>query len=365
MSPHLPLPNPWVDALPAPKPMAGPHRSAPGDLLLHLGEAWYPPAPSVLKALATLDGRVARYPDPLSEELRHELASYCGHGLTAESILIGNGSDGLIDLLVSAYAGPERPVAAPAPTFFVYGHSAALRRAPFVASGRKNQAEGFAFSPELFLEALPPEAGVIFLASPNNPTGDVLDLELIRHLAERTRALLVIDECYFEFCGETALSLLAEHPHLVILRSLSKSFALAGLRSGYAIAHPSVIAALAKADQTFSVNVAAQLASVAALRALDYYRPLFARTVALREAWSIALRELGLKVLPSRANILLVEYAHLHPEPLAPKLREAGIHVADFHDRPGLRGAFRVSVDERSELDRVVRALRKLLIGRE
>ena len=310
----LPVPNSWVAALPAPKPLAGPHSAGPGDLLLHLGEAWFPPSPEVYAALAGMGDRIARYPDSLSQELRRELATYAGHGLTAENIMTGNGSDGLIDLLISTYAGDGRPVSAPAPTFFVYGHSAALRRAPLLTDGRLPQAAGFSLDPGY----VPPASGIVFLASPNNPTGDLLSREASRRIAGSTEAVVVIDECYYEFAGETALALLPRFPNLVILRTLSKSFALAGLRSGYAIAHPQIISALSKADQTFSVNVAAQVASVAALRSLAYYQPLFTRTMELRGEWTAMLLAAGLRVFPSSANILLAEYAG---KPLAPALR--------------------------------------------
>ncbi len=353
----LPLPNPAVAGLPAPKPIAGPGNTAPGALLLHLGEAWYPPAPAVAEVLAGLAGRAARYPDPLSVALRNELASYVGHGITPEQILVGNGSDWLIDLAVRAYAGPSRPVVAPAPTFFVYGHSAKLQGAPLLTSGRASQAEGFAFD----AAALPREAGVIFLASPNNPTGDLIELETVRQVAASTDALVVVDECYYEFAGVSALPLVRELPNVLILRSLSKSFALAGLRVGYAIGHAEVIAMLARADQTFSVNVAAQEAAVAALRALDYYRPLFAETIQLREHLTQRLAELGFRVLPSRANILLADYSALTDRNLAGCLLDRQIHVADFHHRGEIQRCLRITVGDRAMNERLLEGLRACL----
>ena len=356
----MPLPQPhlWIDALPAPKPIPGPHCTAPGDLLLHLGEAWYPPAPAVVETLAGLANHLPHYPDSLCHGLREALAGYCGHGVTAEHLLVGNGSDGLIDLLVRAYAGPDRPVVAPAPTFFVYGHSAALAQAPLLTTGRRGQAEGFGLN----LAQLPTRPSVLFLANPNNPTGDFTPLATLRALAEaQPETLLVIDECYYEFAGETALPLLADHPNVVILRSLSKSFALAGLRVGYAVAHPEIIATLTKVDQTFSVNVAAQACALAALESLDHYQPLFQRTQELRAQWTKQLTAAGLHVFPSRANILLCDTRALSPEPLAPRLREQGIYVADFHQRPGVEGCVRVTVGDEAALARVLAAMSGLI----
>ena len=345
-----PLPNDWIAPLPAAPRTVGPHNAPPDALLLHLGEAWYPPAPSVVAELSSLSPLLGRYPDSLSVDLSTALAAYAG--VHADQVVVGNGSDGLIDLIVTAYAGPDRPVVAPAPTFFVYGATAALRRAPLFTAGRRSQAEGFVFDVEPFLASLPPNPGVIFLANPNNPTGGLIPPADLARIAAATSALVVVDECYFEFAGTTALELLSAHANVLILRSLSKSFALAGLRVGYALAHPAIVQTLAKVDQVFSVNLAAQRCALAALRSLDYYRPLFARTAELRALWSEALTGLGLRVFPSAANILLVDYSALTPENVAPVLRERGIFVADFHARPGLQNCFRVAVDEGSALRR-------------
>jgi histidinol-phosphate aminotransferase len=244
---------------------------------------------------------------------------------------------------------------APAPTFFVYGQSATLRGVPVRTAGRRPQEEGFGLDADLLSEDLAKQTGIVFLASPNNPTGDLLDLATIARIVESTEALVVIDECYYEFAGESALRLLATHANLCLLRSLSKSFAFAGLRAGYLVAHPGVIDAVARADQTFAVNVAAQVCAVAALQSLDYYRPFFTRTAVLHNEMAAGLTKAGLKVFPSRANILLAEYRSR--EPLAPKLRERGIHVADFHARPGLERCVRITVDEQPAIERLCVAL--------
>ena len=163
----VPSPNLWIETLPTPKLIIGPHLAPRTDLLLHLGEAWYPPAPAVRAELLGLGPAISRYPDSQSLELRQQLATYLGHGLGMEQIMTGNGSDALIDQLVSAYAGPDRAVVAPAPTFFVYGLSAIQRRAPLQTTGRRNQAEGFALDVETLLAEAATHPGIIFLANPD------------------------------------------------------------------------------------------------------------------------------------------------------------------------------------------------------
>ena len=186
----------------------------------------------------------------------------------------------------------------------------------------------------------------------------------VARIAAATRALVVVDECYHEFAGQTALELLAEHPNLVILRSLSKSFALAGLRVGYAVGHPAVIEAVARVDQTFTVNAVAQQCACAALHALDYYRPLFAQTARLREEWQQVLASYGLKVFPSEANILLADYSAVSSDNLASLLKTRGVHVADFHARAGIKSAFRLAVGRREDLPRFGAALAETLATR-
>jgi histidinol-phosphate aminotransferase len=354
-------PNPWIEEVAQPQRIVGPDVAMPGDLLLHLGEAWYPPAPGVGRELESVVTRVRWYPDSLSVDLRHALAEYCGHGLTADNIAAGNGSDWLIDLLICAFAGPERPVIAPSPTFFAYGKSAVQRRTPVISIGRKTQDRDFALDAESLLKALPKEAGIVFLASPNNPTGDLVSLETITRIASSTSALIVIDECYYEFAQETAIGLVGSNPNIVILRSLSKSFALAGLRIGYAVSNEEVINALCRVDQTFSVNVVAQKCAIAALNSIDYYRPLFAQTSALRDNWCDRMSTLGMKVFPSRANILLTDYSALTDINLAKVLRQRGIYVADYFDRAGVRNAFCTAVDNEASLHRFSQTLEEIL----
>lgn len=358
---NIPTPNSFLDALPRPGTIAGPHNSAPGDLLLHLGEAWYPPAPAVTERLAAGPPDFSRYPDASCRKLRAIVAAYCGAGATADHVIIGNGSDGLIDLLACAFAGPQRPIAAPAPTFFAYGSAAIARGIPLLTGGRAGQDDGFVLDAESLLAGLPAETGVVFLANPNNPTGEMTPASAIARIAAGTRALVVVDECYYEFAGQTALELLAEHPNIVILRSLSKSFALAGLRVGYAVGHPAVIEAVARVDQTFTVNAVAQQCACTALQTLDYYRPLFAETAALREEWRGMLASRGLKVFPSAANILLADYSAASSENLAPLLKAHGVHVADFHARAGIKNAFRLAVGKREDLPRFDAALAGVL----
>lgn len=354
-----PLPNTWLCALPDPPQILGPH-CADDEILLHLGEAWYPPSPAVIGVLSS-NLPVHRYPDSRSQQLREALAEYCGKDISANHIVVGNGSDALIDLIISAYADLERPVVAPAPTFFAYASSAISRHIDVVTTGRHGREQSFSLDADLLIRSLPPTTGVVFIASPNNPTGEYVPIETIRQIALATTGVVVVDECYYEFAGETALTLIEECRNVVILRSFSKSFALAGLRVGYAVADPSITSVLSKVSQTFPVNILAQKCAIAALSSLDYYRPLFAKTLDLRSKWQSALTGLGFNALLSRANIMLIEYSNIFGNNLSLALRNERIHVADFHVRGDIRDSIRLSVHTLEILDRVIASLKKIL----
>lgn len=359
---NFPLPNPWLDALPQRRTIPNPRTAEHGALLLHLGEAWYPPAPTVYAQLPTILADLQRYPDSSSQELREAISLYCGHGITPENIIIGNGSDGLIDLLAGGFASRDRAIVAPIPTFFAYGNAAISRQISLVTSGRCDRQGGYALDVDDLLAKLPPAPGIIFLANPNNPTGETISVEIIARIAASTSALVVIDECYFEFSQVTALPLLRGFANVVILRSLSKSFALAGLRIGYAIADHSVIETLMRIDQTFSVNVVGQRCANIALQFLDYYRVRFAETISLRAEWQASLSDLGLRVFPSKANIMLVDYGEVASFNVAQALRSRSIYVADFHSHNGVQFAFRVAVADRDSLRWFSTALAETLL---
>lgn len=356
-----PLILPWIRERPVPGPIPGWHQDLASPLFLHLGEAWFSPSPKVLEALAAAASRVHCYPDTLCLELRRKVADYVGHGLGPEHVIIGNGSDGLIELLAKVAVAPGDAVLAPAPTFFVYGHATCLHGGQVLDSGRADQAEGFRFEASQVIAALTPNTRLVFIASPNNPTGDAVSLEEVGRILDRSSCLVVVDECYHEFHGESVVPLLLAHPRLIVLRSFSKSFALAGLRVGYALAHPRVIQMLERADLTFAVNGFAQAAALAALDDLDYYQDRFARTKAHRAGLARKLAALGLNVFPSQANILLVDYGTRHTGNVAAELARMGVYVADYHAKGRVRHCFRCSVVDDPGQDRLIAGLRTLL----
>ncbi len=285
-----------------------------GWIKLNTNESPYPPSPRVAEALQREiggEGAALRlYPNPKSAPLRAAVARLHGHGLAAEHVCIGNGSDDILNLLVRAFCGvgggnPVGPAAAAGftlPSYSLY---------PVLVEIQDSRAEVIPFDRSMRLPvermAASP-ARAFFLTSPNAPTGVAFANAEIERVLASFRGLLVVDEAYAPFARENALPLLARHPHLVVVRTLSKAYALAGLRVGYALGSPGVIEALDRVRDSYNVNRLSQVAALAALGDQPYYDDLIARIKVTRDRCreELAARR-GWFTYPSEANFLFTE----------------------------------------------------------
>ena len=243
-----------------------------------------------------------RYPDPLADELRHKLAVFAG--VRPEKIMVGSGSDELI-LNIIETLGPAAPVAVTNPTFSMYWvHSLVVGAKPLSVSRRQDFSVDIE---ELCRVTEENSCKAVFLCSPNNPTGNTIPLSDLAQLAGRVNALVIVDEAYGEFGGETAVPLLAEYPNIVILRTFSKAFGLAGLRVGYLLADPSVIRQFLKVQQPFNVNNFSQIAAATVLDFLPIFQERIDRMMEDRDVIFNGLLAMPgvTEVLPSRANYIM------------------------------------------------------------
>lgn len=308
---------------------------------------------SVLPRIAGVE--LSRYPDPLAERLRAKLAAYLG--CHASEILVGNGSDEIIWLLLMAFVGAGEGVTTLHPTFAMYAVFAEL----FGAKVTKVPLDtNYNFDPKKLLKAVGAKTKVIFLCSPNNPTGNVIPLADIELIAAKSKKLVVVDEAYVEFApGTTALQLIQKYPNIIILRTFSKAWGLAGLRVGYAVGHAEVIATLAKVRAPYSVDVLSQKLALDALqKAPDMERSVI-RILAEREKLALELSKLGLTIFPSHGNFVLVRFPkHLNASIVQKQLAErSGIVIRDFN-KPGLKNCARITVGTPNENELLIRALR-------
>jgi histidinol-phosphate aminotransferase len=343
--------NPLIAAMP-PKPVEMGY--AEDALRLDRGESAYPPSPATLQAMMASLSKANRYPLILSKPLLEALAGYAN--VAPAQIALGNGSDDLIENVIKAFSAPGDRIVAPLPTFPWYAMCTRLHGREFVAMPRDAR---FECNTEGLLAAAS-DATIVFLANPNNPTGNTTPREQLQRFIERTTALVVVDECYYEFCGESVADLTATHDNLIVLRTFSKGFALAGLRIGYAIANSENANAMRRAAQLFAVNAVAQAGALAALADLDYYRARIAETIAEREALATSVSGLGLHVYPSKTNFLLVSAKSLGIEAasIGKALMASGVFVQDCVRFPGVdTHCFRLSVCDTSDRQRLLIAM--------
>lgn len=311
----------------------------------------YGPSPRVLEALGNF-ASYHRYGDPKQRELRQAIGEYAGAG--PEHIVAGAGSDELIDLLVRATLGPGDAVIDCPPTFGMYGFSTRVAGGRVIEVPRRDD---FSLDIEA-VEAAAVGAKMIFVASPNNPTGNSLtDNELEALLA--TDLLVVVDEAYAEFSGTSVVSQVLERENLVVLRTFSKWAGLAGLRAGYGIMPATLANVLMHMKPPYSPNAAAEVAMLASLEDRDSLMGHVHEIVRERQRMAQQLASLEfLNTYPSEANFILTQTPGGDGRSVRDNLAEAGIFVRYF-DTPRLQDCIRISVGTASDTDRVTAALRE------
>ena len=300
-----------------------------------------------------------RYPEFAPPTLLAGLARH--YGWTAEGVLVGNGSNELIEATLAVTLEAGDVVVAPSPTFSLY------RLLTTVLGGRYMPVPfgpEFTYDVDALIEvAVRERARVVVLNSPNNPTGSALPVGAVERVLEETGALVVCDEAYQEFGGPTALPLLARSSRLVVLRTFSKALGLAGLRFGLALAHPAVAREIAKGKLPYNVNVVTLAAAAAALRHQPALDARVRELVANRGRLVARLAAVpGLTVYPSAANFVLIR---LHARPAHEIFRrlldEHGILVRDVSAAAELAQCLRISIGTEDDMDAVAGALESLL----
>jgi histidinol-phosphate aminotransferase len=327
---------------------------APGRRVVKLNtnENPYPPSRAVLDALrAAVDGGVRLYPDPEARALREQASAL--YGMPLDHVMVGNGSDELLALLLRAAVDPGDRVALPVPTYSLYETLVAVQGGEAV---RVEFPDDWSLPPALAHA----DARVTFLCNPNSPSGTVVPGDAIEALADGVQGILVVDEAYVDFADADALGLIGRHPNVVVLRTLSKSFSLAGLRCGLAFAHPELLAGLHTVRDSYNVNRLTQAAAAAALADAATMRANVARIRGTRARLTAELERLGYVVPPSQANFVLARRRGVDQGPVAAALAEQGVLVRHFAT-PRLGDSLRITVGTDDECDVLLRALAAVL----
>jgi len=314
---------------------------------LDANENLYGVLPEVRDAISSADLHI--YPDPAQTALRDTIAAYVG--VRAEQVVAGSGADDLIDIIIRLVE-PKAIVTA-TPTFGMYRFLAKIAGARVVEIARDVR-----FDPDIRAigEAVGDGANIVFLASPNNPTGNLLRDAEVADLCQLD-ALIVVDEAYVEFSGHSVVPLLARHPNLIVLRTFSKWAGLAGLRVGYSLSHPDLARRMMAIKQPYNVSVAAD---AAARTAVEHRARLFETVrciVAERRRMAHLVGQRGWLIpMPSEANFVLFEVRGRSAVDVASALRRRGVLVR-YYDRPDLQNYIRISTGRPEDTDRLVQAL--------
>lgn len=327
-----------------------------GLVKLNTNESPFGPSPRALAAIrAAADDALRLYPDPQARALREALGAY--HGVTADEVFVGNGSD---EVLAHAFAGllkHEAPLLFPDVTYSFYPVWAQLFDVAWAAVPL-DEAMG------VRLADYRRPAGAIILANPNAPTGVALSrAEIASLLAEHPDIPVVIDEAYVDFGGETAIPLVAEHPNLLVVRTMSKSRGLAGLRVGYAIGDKALIEGLTRVKDSFNSYPLGRPAQAGALASVEdeaFFRETCAAVIAGRERMRAGLETLGFAVLPSAANFVFARHPAHDGAALAAALRERAVLVRRFN-APRIADFLRITVGTDAQTDRLLAALAEIL----
>ncbi len=321
---------------------------------LNTNENPFPPSPKVFEAIRAELGEggasLRKYPDAASRKGREAAARL--YGFDPEWIVMANGSDEVLNSLIRAFAGEGEEIAYAHPSYSYYATLAEIQGA---------RVRTFALTSEYTLKDFPEryEGKLFFLTNPNAPLGVLFPRTFVEELAERVAGTLVVDEAYVDFADESSLDLVKSRENVVVTRTFSKSYSLAGMRLGLAVARPEVAAALNKIRDHYNLDRLAQAAAVAALEDQDYLRRCVGTIRETREWFALELRLLGWEVIPSHGNYLFATPPDRDGKRAYEHLFARKILVRHFSD-PALSHGLRITVGAREEMEKTLTALREM-----
>ncbi len=317
---------------------------------LNTNENPYPPSPKALEVLHNLDSEwLRRYPDPYARDFCRAVGNALD--VPTDWIIVTNGSDDLLNILIRACAeGKERKVAYPMPSYVLYRTLAALQSAAIV---EVDYAEDYQLPIEELIAA---KAAVTLIATPNSPSGHIVPLEDLRILAREVSGVLAIDEAYVDFADYSALSLVKEFDNVIILRTLSKGYSLAGLRLGFGITNPKLLQGLFKVKDSYNVDAIAILVGAAAIQDQEYKSSCSSKVKRSRFLLQQGLQKIGFAVRDSHGNFLLTTPPHNQAKNIYQYLKQNNILVRYFK-LPGLKDKLRITVGTDSQNQKLLQEL--------
>jgi len=320
---------------------------------LNTNENPYPPSPKCAKALSRFDlDRLRRYPDPEFSELREAIAEYCG--AKAENVFVGNGSDEILSLSAKAFVENDESIGSLDPSYSLYKTLAAIRDVEWVGvpGGAGMDAPGT-------LEFLEAKGTSLFLwTNPNAPTGELAAPKAVAAFAKRFKGVVIVDEAYADFARDNCMSLATarRNRNVIVMRTFSKSFSLAGLRVGWCVGPKKLVDALYKVKDSYNVDAVAQSVALAAIKDAKWMRANVRKVVATRRRFVAELERRGWDVLPSESNFVFAKPAHAKAADVFRRLKGRHIYVRYFTG-PKTADRLRVTIGTDAQMDKLLAAL--------
>ena len=320
---------------------------------LNTNENPFPPSPKVMQALREIEPEsLRRYPNPVAQPFRAAAAKALG--ITPDMILAGNGSDDILTIATRTFVPADGTLAYPSPTYSLYSVLAELESAKIAPvpweSNWSLPIDGL----------LATKSHAIYLANPNAPSGTLISPPVISDLASAYSGLLLIDEAYVDFADSNCLALVEKHANVVISRTLSKSYALAGMRFGFAVAQPHIIEQMMKVKDSYNCDAISIIAATAAILDQDYAKNTWTQVRQERTRLSEELTKLGFDVLPSQANFVFAKVPGGNGEAMYHALKNMGILVRHF-STADLTAYVRITIGTSTENNALLSGMRELL----
>ena len=324
---------------------------------LNTNENPYPPSPKVIAAIDGFDKeRLRLYPDPNCDAVKAALAKY--HNVDHNQVFVGNGSDEVLALAFMAFFKQSRPILFPDISYSFYPVYCDLFEI-------KYQQPALSDDFEIVLNEYSDDNGGIIFPNPNAPTGRAVTLDAIRTLLQRnTESVVIVDEAYIDFGGESAIALVNQFPNLLVVQTFSKSRSLAGSRVGFAIGHADLIEGLERVKNSFNsypLDMLAMQAAVAAVEDVEYFEATRQKIISSREWTTTQMEQLGFSVIPSAANFIFATHPAYDAAKIFAELRERKILVRYFN-KPRINQHLRITIGTQKECEALVSALKGVVV---
>jgi histidinol-phosphate aminotransferase len=321
---------------------------------LNTNENPYPPSPKVIEAIKNISAeQIRKYPQPMGDKFREAAAKILG--VKSGNIICANGGDDLLNMAIRAFCDENRPVAYPTPTYSLYPELAKIANSPFIE---------IPFDEEFNLPAKLASSGaaLTIVCNPNAPSGTFIPKQELTQLAEelKGKSILLIDEAYVDFAQDNCLELVKKFDNVIILRSMSKGYSLAGLRFGFGIANEELIKGLLKVKDSYNVDTVAIAAATAAITDQQYFKNNVQKIRIDRKILTEELAKLGFEVLASQTNFVMAKPSKMRAIDVYEKLKDRNIYVR-YWAYPDIKDKLRITVGTSQQNEILIKALKEIL----